>query len=197
MIIDNIRPVQSWKSIRIRLSTLLALFLVLFLNSTKGLADSSEVLSYKLQTAFIYQFTKWVEWPAMDKNPDLPFVITVIGNSSASSSLIIQLNELAQLKKILDKKIKILSVEAGGPIVKSPIIIVIGKDASLLRRVLVATRGTSTLVISDSSGFGALGAMINFYKEEDKLRFEINRKALEKEKLVVGSQLLKLARIVE
>jgi hypothetical protein len=38
--------------------------------------------------------------------------------------------------------------------------------------------------------------MVNFYLEENKVRFEINREAAARARLGISSQLLKLARIV-
>ena len=45
-------------------------------------------------------------------------------------------------------------------------------------------------------GIGEAGVMINFYRRDDKVRFEINARAAERNGLRISSKLLKLARVV-
>ena len=52
------------------------------------------------------------------------------------------------------------------------------------------------LTIGDTEGFGAQGVMINFYLEKNKVRFEINADAVHRAGLKIGSELLKLAKII-
>ena len=51
--------------------------------------------------------------------------------------------------------------------------------------------------MSESEGSGERGVLINFYREEDYLRFEINRGAVSRSGLRFSSNLLRLARLVE
>jgi hypothetical protein len=52
------------------------------------------------------------------------------------------------------------------------------------------------LTVGDSDGYAARGVIANFYLEENRVRFEINREAAVRARLGISSQLLKLARIV-
>ena len=51
--------------------------------------------------------------------------------------------------------------------------------------------------MSEQEGYAKLGAEINFIIINNKLKFEVNTKAIDKSGLKVRSQLLKLALIVD
>jgi hypothetical protein len=65
-----------------------------------------------------------------------------------------------------------------------------------LPRILTAVKGLPVLTMGDVSGFAQQGVMINFYMEQNKVRFEVNEDKAKDSKLSISSQLLKLARIV-
>ena len=52
------------------------------------------------------------------------------------------------------------------------------------------------LVVGETPGFALKGAIINFYLDENKVRFEINNTAAKKSRLDIRSQLLRLAKKV-
>jgi hypothetical protein len=54
----------------------------------------------------------------------------------------------------------------------------------------------NVLTVSDERGFAQQGVGINFYTEEDKVRFEINQDAVNRSGLRISSKLLSLAKIV-
>ena len=58
-------------------------------------------------------------------------------------------------------------------------------------------RGFPVLTIGEHPGFAGLGGMIGFYKEENKIRFEINRTRAMAAGLRLSASLLRLARIIE
>ncbi|MDD5230987.1 MAG: YfiR family protein, partial [Candidatus Marinimicrobia bacterium] len=54
-----------------------------------------------------------------------------------------------------------------------------------------------TLTIASTTGFCKRGVMINFFIQDDMVKFEMNPAKLESAGLKASSQLLKLARIIE
>jgi hypothetical protein len=69
-------------------------------------------------------------------------------------------------------------------------------DAVVLRSVSAKLKGSASLIVAHARDFAKLGAMINFYLDDERLRFEINPAALKRENLQAGSQLLNLAKLV-
>ncbi len=57
-------------------------------------------------------------------------------------------------------------------------------------------RASGVLTVGETPGFAAQGGVINFKLEGDRLRFEINIDAAERERLRISSKLLSLAEIV-
>ena len=61
----------------------------------------------------------------------------------------------------------------------------------------MSLKGTSTLTVSETEGFGMLGGAINFAFEGNKLRLEINPLAAERAGLKISSKLLGIATIIK
>ena len=150
----------------------------------------------KIESAFIYQFTNYIDWPLIRDQSEgaAPFVISVAGNSP----IVAELEDLAKTKTVKGRKIAVHQfTDASRLTLNSSIIIIAVPDEDLLKDVIRRSKGTSALIVSFSRGFAEKGAMINFFLDEGRLRFEINRRAIENQNLRVGSQLLKLAKLIE
>ena len=59
-----------------------------------------------------------------------------------------------------------------------------------------SVKGHSVLFVGDAKNFLESGGMINFIKENEKVRFEINNKAAKEAGLDIRSKLLRLAKRV-
>jgi YfiR/HmsC-like len=66
-----------------------------------------------------------------------------------------------------------------------------------LARNLEALQGQSVLTVGEDGGFTQFGGIINFVKEDNRVRFEVNVSAAERAGLKISSRLLALARIVK
>ena len=143
-----------------------------------------------LKAAFIYNFTKYVEW---DKTlPDVEFIIAVIGTSEMDKPLI----ELARNNLVAGKKILVKHFDKPEDITYCHILFIPQNSAFSLRSILERI-DKNVLTISEHPGFGKQGAAFNFVVVNDKLKFEANLKALNSAGLKAGAQLLKLAIIVD
>jgi hypothetical protein len=65
-----------------------------------------------------------------------------------------------------------------------------------IQEILRIIKGLNILTIGDTDGFAQKGIIINFYTEEQKVRFEINLDAAKRANLTISSRLLSLAKIV-
>lgn len=182
-------------NMRTRFSTIILLVLPFAMGAFFCVALADPVKEYKVETAFIYQFTNYVEWPQNNTSAAALeyFVISVVG----SSPIVQELEALAKIKTVKGKKIQVNRVENSALLERSNIIVMTSSDETLLRQTVQKANGSGALIISYSEGFAHKGAMINFFQEDGRLRFEINRNALENQKLQASSQLLKLARLIK
>jgi hypothetical protein len=65
-----------------------------------------------------------------------------------------------------------------------------------LKEILAAIDQASVLTVSDIPGFSRRGGIIQFIAESGKVRFEINLASAESARLVLSSELLKVAAAV-
>lgn len=146
----------------------------------------------KVKAAFIYQFTNYIDWPeSTDDDYQKPFVIAVF----SESPLLNELQELAKVRTIKKRPMQIVLVTDLATLTDAQIILV-ESNSNLLDKIL-ALKTKKSLIISHGDGLATKGAMINFFLEGDRLRFEINRSAMDAVKIKPSSQLLKLSRLVD
>jgi len=148
----------------------------------------------QVEAAFIYQFRNYITWPDEAGAAETrDFIISIVGNEKI---LFQELEKLAKTKKMKNRSIEVHSTETISRLQKSDIVIVASKDPELLQDVVRKLKGERTLIVSHADDFAKKGSMINFFVEDDRLRFEINLSAIKKENLQISSQLLNLARLI-
>jgi hypothetical protein len=75
-------------------------------------------------------------------------------------------------------------------------VFVASPEPAPLDDILAAARGASVLLVGDGQDFARRGGAINFYHDEGKVRFAINRRAAEDAGLKISSRMLRLAKLV-
>ncbi len=147
--------------------------------------------SEKLQTVFIYNFTKHIEWPPDYSSGD--FIIGVLGNSP----IIEEIEKLAESRKIGNQKIIIKKYRTTDDIRRCNIIFIPKNKSGEIGNVLLKTKNNSTLIITEKEGMAVAGAAINFVIKDNKQKFELKKSNATKYGLKVSSDLERLAIIVK
>ena len=150
---------------------------------------------YKLKALFLYNFGSYVEWPpSAFQGITHPFVIGILGSSPVQRTL----HEIAAAKRINGRRIVVEHYASAGGI-KHCQILFIARDVSPQDRKLAIERlrDQYVLIVGESNGFAGGGAIVNFFVENNRIRFEINLDAARRHKLTISSKLLALAKIVE
>ena len=141
-------------------------------------------IEYQVKAAYLFNFLKFVEFPATAG----PLNLCVAGRNPFGTSL----DELVRGEQIQGRPILsrvILEPEPNCDVVFVPI----GAASTAYLR---AARGTATLTVGESSDFIAQGGIVNFVLKGNNVRFEIDALAAEQAKLRISSRLLQLATIV-
>jgi hypothetical protein len=173
-----------------RIWTVAALFVAAALG--RPVAHGEEPLSeYKLKAAFLYNFTKFIEWPtnAFDKT-NAPLVIGIAGDNPFGDHL----ERTIRGKKINEHPLVLKQVRS---LTDSRVCHVLFISRSERRRapeILAGLKGYSVLTVGEWPGFLEAGGMISFVIEEDKIRFDISDSAARRAGLRISSKLLNLAR---
>jgi hypothetical protein len=137
----------------------------------------------KFKAMFIYNFIKYVEWPAGSSGST--FVITIVGDSPIKS----ELESIAGLKKVGTATLEIKKVNTVAEIGNSEIIYLPASKKKLLPDVVSKAHGKPILVVSDEAS-GEFG--INFIEMDGKLKFQVAKSRIEAHSLRVNSTLLSL-----
>ncbi len=152
-------------------------------------ADAAVSKEYELKAAFLYNFTKFIEWPAARfANDASPVVIGVLGKNPFGDEL--ESVVKGRTVKGRDIVVKLLASADEAPAVHI-LFVPAGEEPRLAAT--DAWRKIAVVVVGESPRFAPLGGAITFKPEADKVRFAIDLAAAESVGLKISAQLLKLA----
>ena len=147
----------------------------------------------RYKAMFIYNFTKEIEWPASEKGGD--FVICIVNQNDVLN----QIRTLTNGKMVGSSAISIVGVKTIDEISKCHILYLPFADskADKLASAIAKVGNSSTLILSDRPGALKNGSCINFLLVDDKLKFEISKKAMNERKLQMSVNLINHAESAE
>ncbi len=165
-----------------------------FFQPPKAFAAEPESREYIIKAGFIYNFTKFVQWPEkinsqFEKNG---INLCVAGKDPFGQIL----DNLAE--KLLQRG-KVLNIKRGislSKISQCALLFISQSEKTRLRKIVTHAKAFPVLLIGETPGYAESGVGINFFIQENQIRFEINIKAAELSGLKISSELLSLARIV-
>lgn len=165
----------------------LFLIVVSFISYLYLPAQQSDGVKFEnIIAVYIYNFTKFLEWPNNDSEF---FYISVLGKSKITESLY----KIAEKEKVNGKKIIIEEIKALNYLKNNSVLFISTDDDNMLPVILKKTTEKNILTISNSQGFANKGVCINFFLVDDKMKFEINRKAIKEAGIIPNTRLLSLA----
>ena len=149
--------------------------------------DSSEA---SVKTAFLYNFTKFVEWPdAAFAEPSAPFVVCAFAEAAFRG----ELEAILQNEQVRGRQITIAPAALEDPR-GCHIAYFAGGETERQLRMLDAVKRLPVLTVGEGRRFLEHGGQIAFLLENDRVRFAISRRAVEAAGLTVSSKLLRVAR---
>lgn len=147
-----------------------------------------------LEAAFLYQFTKFVTWPAESfASPGAPIRIAVAGDDPFGDLL----ESVVDGKKVGGRPFEVLRLRSPEDLDRCHVLFVCEHVETEYLDSEKTIERPGLLTVGETARFTREGGMIRFFLEERKLRFEVNPAAAARSGLQIGSQMLKLARIVE
>jgi YfiR/HmsC-like len=145
---------------------------------------AGENLEYQVKAAFLFNFLKFVEWPAAGN--DSPWVIGVLGHDPFGGVL----DQTVAGKIVNGRRVEVHRYARLSEV----------RDCNILflGRTDFERMGTPVqpglLTVGEAPGFLKSGGAINFYLEDNRVHFEIRPEVARSVGLHVSSQLLKLGR---
>jgi hypothetical protein len=155
-------------------------------------AQSQVNREYLIKAGFLYNFTKFVDWPAGSfKNDTAPFVLLIYGIDPFSSAI-----EAIRDKPVKGRRLVVKHAQRLDQLEEAQMVYISPSEKTQLKSILTALRGRPVLTVSDLNHFAQAGGMIGLVTVEEMIKLEINLEAIKPTNLTVSFQLLKLARIV-
>lgn len=124
----------------------------------------------KIKAVFIYNFTKYFEWPNNKKTGN--FLIYIIGKND---NLINELKSLAVRKKVGNQDIEIVNTPSYDANVSANIVYLLPELSKSIGNVNGKAKSKGVLVISETANGAKTGAAINFLVIESKQKFEYSK----------------------
>jgi YfiR/HmsC-like len=168
-----------------------ALWLLIAGSSAVGQQKPSE---YQVEAAYLYNFGRFVEWPAKGANAQTnsSFTICVLGEDPFGQALDATLaGEMIGNQRVAARRISSPQMSAD-----CQILFISSSEANRLNKIIEALDKSAVLTVSDIPQFSQRHGMIQFVLEGNRIRFEVNLTATQRAGLTLSSELLKVATAV-
>ncbi|MGZ4076941.1 MAG: YfiR family protein [Bacteroidia bacterium] len=139
---------------------------------------------YDKKAQFIYNFGTYIEWPVEYNGTE--FIIGVVGDADVIKKLQSTIDD----KKVKGKKVRIEKYTKGA---KYNIIYITNSKTSEFSSVKDDCKKNKTLFICDDELMYSTGSHIVFIMDEDKVRYLLNKLAIEKVGLKVSQELMRFS----
>ncbi len=165
-----------------------------FAGVASSFASAAVSQEYQVKAAFVFNFTKFVEWPPNRfSSAEAPIVLAVLGRNPFGDEL-----ETLVRDRLVDGRRLVVRRLASAEAAKATgaifhVLFVAAGEESLFASLEEFRPRTGALTVGESDRFAALGGMMNFVVAESRVRFEINRAAVAAAGLKLRAQLQKLA----
>jgi hypothetical protein len=158
-------------------------FILLFI---LGMGEGIFAQDARYQALFIYNFTRYIQWPNVSSSE---FTVGVLGRSQVFS----ELQKVMGDKKIGAHTVAIKQFSHSSEIGNCQILYVSSEVSAEVSQLVSMLQNKNTLIITERSGMVKKGAGICFAVEDGKQRFEISKANVERTGLQVNNQLLDMA----
>jgi len=177
-------------------SVRLPIFIVacwLAFNTPRPLYLKGQGVEYPVKLAFLYNFTKFIEWPPGSyRYPDAPLAICIVGHDPFSPDIEGDL----RTRIVGSHPVEVLTLKPTDTLNVCHMVFIPATEKNQADQIVKGLKGSSTLTVGETEGFAGLGGMINLTVEGNKVHFEVNQLAAQRAGLKISSKLLSLAKIV-
>jgi hypothetical protein len=179
-------------SVSRRRSTTSAVLLATLLAGTRVLAQAPPTEA-QVKAAFVYNFLKFVEWPATAfGTPQDSFVVAIIGDGETADAT----GQFLASKQIGARSLVTRHLAWEDSLAGVHALFVAERDPKKQRRIFAAAAAASVLSIGEGAEFAVRGGVIALFVENRKVRFDIDLDAAQAAGLQISSKLLALTRTV-
>lgn len=168
-----------------------ALLLALLLLAPPPAAAQEAFQEHQVKAAFLYNFAKFVEWPAERfAGPAAPLVLCLHGADPFGPFL----DELVAGEQVGGRRLVVDRSRPAGELRACHLLYVAAGERGRYARLLDGLGEAAVLTVGEDAEFLAAGGLFRFHRAGDRVRFEANLPAVARSRLQVSSKLLQVAR---
>ncbi len=150
-----------------------------------SVAQAQETSVYRLQSLFLYNFTKHIKW---ENTEGQTFIVGIYGNAAALA----EINNNLGSKVVWGKNIKVIAIKSAAEAANCQIVYLPKSNKSKVVEFLSTLKLSNTLVVTEDD-LTSEGAAISFVQNETKVGFKVNKDRLEGAGLKVSTSLMSLS----
>jgi len=145
---------------------------------------------YDLKAAFLFNFAKFVEWPANAfAGERAPLTICVFGEDPFGPIL----DTVVQGERVGERSLLVQRPDSVDDLDECHVLFVSRSEKDRLGEVMEQVDDKPVLTVADTGGFLRACGIINFILEGSKVRFLIDQEAAQRSGLRISSKLMRLA----
>src|SRR5580698_1522548 len=172
------------------INAVVLLLSVIFTATSHCRAQNSQPTKYQIESAFIYNFARFVEWPPQAfSDASSPMMIGILGKNKFGTDLA----QTISGKMVGGHPLQVKECSSLAEATNCQILFISDSEKSRLSKIISGLNGASILTVSETDDFIAAGGMIDLRIVDDKMRFDINNSAAKSASLSISSKLLSLA----
>lgn len=153
-------------------------------------ASAAAVAEHRLKAAFLYNFTKFVEWPPERfDSATAPIVIGLL----AEANLEAEIAGIVANRQVNGRALIVRNITSAADIQTVHVLFVSTEQETRFVALRQHARPAALLTVGDEEACRTYGGIICFMQRGEKLRFEIDIDAAERSHLKISAQLQKLA----
>lgn len=161
---------------------LIVAFFMAFVGVSEVFSQASNI--YKVQSLFLYNFSKHVKW---ENSGSETFTIGVFGNSTAY----VEIKKNLESKSIWGKNIKVVQIKSTQELSDCHMAYMPKSNKKKILDFIGSTELSNTLLVTEDDLIND-GAAISFVFEQSKMKFKISKAKIEQVGLKVSSTLISI-----
>jgi hypothetical protein len=162
------------------------------LPASPEVAQTEGLTEYEIKAGFLYNFTKFVEWPPEDfPNGSAPIVLGIVGANPFGSLL----TDAAAGKTVNGRAVLIKHFRADEDLKSCQIVFVSSSEKKRAEQILEKLGGANVLTVGEGDDFIEAGGMIAFVVEGNRVRLVMNLEAASEARLKISAKVIAVARL--
>lgn len=180
---------RSISQVSQRTRTAFRLLAAITVIAVTGSARPQTPTEYQVKATYLYNFSKFVEWPAnLNGDQNTPIIIGILGDDPFGPEIERTINgKTSNGRRLAIKRFPNLRA-----LEYCHILFISASERNSLRQTLAAV-GPGVLTVGEADHFVQTGGIINFVFVENTVHFEINKVAAERAGLKISAKLLNIA----